>query len=71
LISSVHRLIVAAELPGVVAHGHGHAAAHHAVATGAPVLDPSARPCWIALYHLARWNPFTHAVELIRFALYG
>jgi ABC-2 type transport system permease protein len=23
------------------------------------------------VYHLARWNPFTHAVELIRFALYG
>lgn len=24
-----------------------------------------------ALYHLSRFNPFTHAVELIRFALYG
>jgi ABC-2 type transport system permease protein len=23
------------------------------------------------IYHLAQWNPFTHAVELIRFALYG
>src|SRR5499426_4198733 len=23
------------------------------------------------VYQLARWNPFTHAVELIRFALYG
>ncbi len=23
------------------------------------------------LYHLCWWNPFTHAVELIRFALYG
>jgi ABC-2 type transport system permease protein len=23
------------------------------------------------LYHICQWNPFTHAVELIRFALYG
>jgi ABC-2 type transport system permease protein len=23
------------------------------------------------IYQIARWNPFTHAVELIRFALYG
>ena len=23
------------------------------------------------LYHLCRWNPFTHAVELVRHALYG
>jgi ABC-2 type transport system permease protein len=23
------------------------------------------------LYHICAWNPFTHAVELIRFALYG
>ncbi len=25
----------------------------------------------LLLYHLCAWNPFTHAVELIRFALYG
>jgi ABC-2 type transport system permease protein len=25
----------------------------------------------LALYHICRINPFTHAVELIRFALYG
>jgi len=25
----------------------------------------------VALYHVCAWNPFTHAVELIRFALYG
>jgi ABC-2 type transport system permease protein len=24
-----------------------------------------------ALYHICQWNPFTYAVELIRFALYG
>ena len=23
------------------------------------------------VWHIARWNPFTHAVELIRYALYG
>ena len=23
------------------------------------------------LYYICQWNPFTHAVELIRFALYG
>ena len=25
----------------------------------------------LALYYVCAWNPFTHAVELIRFALYG
>lgn len=25
----------------------------------------------LVLYHIANWNPFSHAVELIRFALYG
>ena len=23
------------------------------------------------LYYICQWNPFTHAVELIRFSLYG
>ena len=25
----------------------------------------------VLLYHICAWNPFTHSVELIRFALYG
>src|SRR6185437_2854942 len=25
----------------------------------------------LALYYICAWNPFSHAVELIRFALYG
>jgi ABC-2 type transport system permease protein len=41
-------------------------------------LSPALYPLWkleesgaAAIYLIAQWNPFTHAVELIRFALYG
>src|SRR5690606_4986516 len=29
------------------------------------------RESCVLLYHICAWNPFTHSVELIRFALYG
>ncbi len=40
-------------------------------------LSTALYPLWkiqessVLLYRLSQWNPFTHAVELIRFALYG
>ena len=41
-------------------------------------ISPALYPLWKLresgaeyLYYLAAWNPFSHAVELIRFALYG
>lgn len=41
-------------------------------------LSPALYPLWKlresgaeTIYWIARWNPFSHAVELIRFALYG
>lgn len=41
-------------------------------------LSPALYPLWKlresgaeTIYWIARWNPFSHAVELVRFALYG
>ena len=41
-------------------------------------ISPALYPLWkleesgaLVVYHVAQWNPFSHAVELIRFALYG
>lgn len=41
-------------------------------------ISPALYPLWKlresgaeVLFHLAQWNPFSHVVELIRFALYG
>jgi ABC-2 type transport system permease protein len=41
-------------------------------------ISPALYPLWkleesgaAVIHAIARWNPFTHAVEAIRFALYG